>query len=382
MKILVALKYKLSLAFALIIVAPGFAQEKFVESYDAGDDMVVTVKTSHTSVIFETWNKNKVEVAAFIEGDALSKEQKQALFDDWNFEVLGNSKNVVISSNAIGSWNGNSLSSLEAQMGEDFGTALDVSAEKFGEDNEIQPEALGKIIERSVKIANGISYSKTTVIDENGIVKTIITTNKVKRIPAAKRTIIIKMPKRTKTDINVRYGEIKMADAFNVKAVLNHTPFTAERIDGAQTLINASYAPVVVKDWQYGTLYVKFVDTCDVEAAASIHLNANSSNVRLGSVVREAFVTGSFGTLIIDSVASDFKQLEIVLRNTDASVSLPNNSFSFLFNGKKSSLQHPKLLQISTSNEGKRLIARGFYKNATQSRNVLVNADYSTLILK
>ncbi len=95
MKILVALKYKLSLAFALIIVAPGFAQEKFVESYDAGDDMVVTVKTSHTSVIFETWNKNKVEVAAFIEGDALSKEQKQALFDDWNFEVLGNSKNSL-----------------------------------------------------------------------------------------------------------------------------------------------------------------------------------------------------------------------------------------------------------------------------------------------
>ena len=51
------------------------------------------------------------------------------------------------------------------------------------------------------------------------------------------------MPKNTKTDINVRYGEIKMADAFNVKATLNHTPFTADRIDGVQTLINASYAP-------------------------------------------------------------------------------------------------------------------------------------------
>ena len=190
------------------------------------------------------------------------------------------------------------------------------------------------------------------------------------------------MPKNTKTDINVRYGEIKMTDAFNVKAVLNHTPFTAERIDGAQTLINASYAPVVVKDWQYGTLYVKFVDTCDIQTLTSIQLNANSSDVRLGSVLKEAFVTGSFGTLIIDSVASEFKQLEIVLRNTDASVSLPNNSFSFLFNGKKSSLQYPKSLQINTSNEGQRVLARGFYKSDTPSRKFLVNADYSTLILK
>lgn len=490
MKTLAVLKYKLSLALALVVVATGFSQEKFVESYKASDDMVVTVNTSHTNVIFETWNKDKVQVEAFIEGEDLTKEQKQELFDNWNFEVLGNSKNVVITSNARGNWNGNSLSNLEslgnldflgpllenaltpvitsvsspeftetimrsvgavdfdyeeykkdeeaymkkfeAQMdknfgkdferdmeawgeklekeyeerfgpeweakmeawgekfgedmeawGEQFGREMENWGENFGEDFGKQMEEMGKMIERSVNGSNGASYSKTTVVDENGNTKTIITNNNGSRkAPAAKRTIIIKMPKDTKTEINVRHGEIKMADAFNVKATLNHTPFTAERIDGGETLINASYAPVVVKDWQYGTLYVKFVDKCDIETVESIQLNANSSDVRIGRIGKEAFVTGSFGALVIGKVDSDFKQLEIVLRNTDAAVSLPNTSFSFLFNGKKSTMKYPKSLQINTRNQGQRVLAKGFNKSNTKSRNFLVNAEYSNLILQ
>ena len=92
MKILAALKFRLLWALALGLVATGFSQEKFVESYNASDDMVVTLKTSYTNVIFETWNKDKVEVTAFIEGEDVTKEQKIALFDAWDFEVLGNSR--------------------------------------------------------------------------------------------------------------------------------------------------------------------------------------------------------------------------------------------------------------------------------------------------
>ena len=370
MKISVALKFRLFWALSIGLVATGFSQEKFVESYNAGDDMLVTLKTSYTNVIFETWNKDKVEVIAFIEAEDVTKEQKIALFDAWNFEVLGNSKNVIITSSAMGNWNGNSLSSLEAQIGKEF-------------DNDMQSsQALGKVIERSVKIANGISYSKTTFIDKDGAVKTIVKTKKAKKIPLVKRTIIIKMPKNTETDINVRYGEIKMADAFNVKATLNHTPFTADRIDGVQTLINASYAPVVVEHWQYGTLYVKFVGACEIQTLESIQLNANSSDVFVGSISKEAYVTGSFGTLIIGKVANNFTRLEIVLRNADASVAMPETPFTFLFNGKKSSLKHPKSLQFNTTKDAQRVLAKGFYKNASTSSNFLVNADYSNLILQ
>lgn len=342
MKILVALKCRLFCALAFGLVASGFSQEKFVASYNAGNDMVVTLKSSYTNVIFETWNKNKVEVQAFIEAENLTIEQKQVLFDAWSFEVSGSSKNVLITS--TGTEKGSSLSNTQNQI-----------------DNQ---------------------YNFVFTYNKDGGVETIVKTSNAKTMPLAKRTIVIKMPKNTKTDINVRYGEIKMADAFNVKAILNHTPFTADHIDGVQTLINASYAPVVVKHWQYGTLYVKFVDTCEIQTLESIQLNANSSNVLVGSISKEAFVTGSFGTLIVGKVADNFTRLEIVLRNTDASVAMPESPFTFLFNGKKSSLKHPKALQFNITKQAQRVLARGFYKNASTSSNFLVNADYSNLILQ
>jgi len=342
MKILVALKCRLFCALALVLVASGFSQEKFVASYNASDDTVVTLKSSYTNVIFETWNKNKVEVQAFIEAENLTIEQQQVLFDAWSFEVSGSSKNVIITS--TGTANGNSLSNIQTQI-----------------DNQ---------------------YSFVFTYNKDGGVETIVKTNNLRTIPIAKRTIVIKMPKTTKTDINVRYGEIKMADAFNVKATLNHTPFTAERIDGVQTLINASYAPLVVNHWQYGTLYVKFVDTCEIQTLESIALNANASDVFVGQINKEAFVTGSFGTLVVGKVADNFKRLEIVLRNSDASVAMPDTPFTFLFNGKKSSLKHPKSLQFDITKQSQRVLAKGFHKNASTSSNFLINADYSNLILQ
>ena len=337
-----ALKFRLFWALAIVCVASGFSQEKFVASYNASQDMVVTLRSSYTNVIFETWNKDKVEVLAFIDSENIDKQQKQALFDAWDFEVLGSSKNVIITS--TGTAITSTLSNLQARVGE--------------------------------------QYNFVFTYDTNGAVKTIVKTNKGNTKPPAKRTIIIKMPKKTKTDINGRYGEIKMADAFNVKATLNHTPFAADRIDGVQTLINASYAPVIVNHWQYGTLYVKFVNTCKINTLESIELNANSSDVYIGAISKEAFVTGSFGNLVVGKLADNFKRLEIVLRNTDATIGLSESPFTFLFNGKRSRLKHPKSLEFTVSKQAQRILARGFYKNASTNSNFLVNADYSTLVLK
>jgi hypothetical protein len=485
---LIVLKFRLAAAFAVLLVATGFSQEKFVESFDAGDNMVVSVNTDYTNVIFETWNRDRVEVEAFIEGEDLTKAQKETIFEAWDLNVLGNSRSVVISSNATGNANlTNSLSSLEtlggldflgpllentlmpilsatpeltetvlrgvsnvdfdydefkkdeegymkrfekrmeknfgkdferdmeqwgkrleaeyedrfgpeweAEMeawgdkfgermeawGEQFGNDMETWGENFGEDFGKKMEEMGRLIERNVAGENGPNYSRTITVDEHGNTRTLIKTDAVKRWPTSKKTIIIRMPKNTKTEIKVRHGEIKMADAFNVKATLNHTPFTAERIDGGETLINASYAPVVVKDWKFGTLYVKFVDVCTINSVESIQLNANSSDVRVGSISKEAFLTGSFGALIIGSISEDFKRLEIVLKNTDATIKLPKSSFSFLFNGKKSTLKYPKYLELNPSKQDERVLVTGFNIAENSSRNFLINADYSNLVLQ
>ncbi|MCB0468708.1 MAG: hypothetical protein KDC64_10945, partial [Aequorivita sp.] len=78
----------------------GYSQKKYVESFNVSDNVEVSVNTSFTNVIFETWNKNKVEVEAFIEGDNLSESQKEQLMENWNLDIIGNSKKITVTSNA------------------------------------------------------------------------------------------------------------------------------------------------------------------------------------------------------------------------------------------------------------------------------------------
>ena len=82
------------------------AQENYKESFKVGDDVVISVNASHTDVVFETWNKNKVEVEAFVEGEDLTKEEKRKIFENWNLDVIGNSKKIVVTSNKGSLWSG------------------------------------------------------------------------------------------------------------------------------------------------------------------------------------------------------------------------------------------------------------------------------------
>ena len=62
--------FKLSTLVVLALATTfGYSQKKYVESFNVSDNVEISVNTSFTNVVFETWNKNKVEVEAFIEGD-------------------------------------------------------------------------------------------------------------------------------------------------------------------------------------------------------------------------------------------------------------------------------------------------------------------------
>ena len=90
-------------------------------------DALVEIDVAYADVVFETWNKNYVEVEAYIEAKDLSNKEKKEIFEAWNFDVLGNSKKVVISSNSGNNWNNfdssyefknlESLESLESLSG-------------------------------------------------------------------------------------------------------------------------------------------------------------------------------------------------------------------------------------------------------------------------
>lgn len=448
------------------------AQSDYKETFNVGDDVVVDVNTSYTQIVFETWNKNKVEVEALIEGDNLSEEEKKEIFDAWDFNVMGNSKRVVISSNSDNRYGGRPIAmelipdmefmgplmeellgpmqqsfknvrlpeklihgvgniqfdyeeyerdekgymkKFEKQMeknfgkdfekdmeawGEEFGKQFEENfgpefekrmeawGEQFGKNFEKRMEAWGENLEKQMEQAYGTddkgNYSKKVITSPNGA-KTIIYKSEQRselKEKKAKRTLIIRMPKNAKTEINVRHGEIKMADAINVKANLNYSPFTANSIDGGETLINAAYAPVSVNNWKYGTLYVKFVEDCAITNAESINLKANSSNVNLGTINKEALLEGSFGALEIGAIANNFERIDIRLENTDAVIHVPNASFSFTFDGKKSGLRYPKTFQLDQQKKYDRVLVTGFNKNKNPSQLFKITANYSNVKLQ
>lgn len=468
--------YKHSIV-AFVLLALTFtlnAQSSYKESFDVTGDVLVSVNTSYTNVVFETWNKDKVEVEAFIEGDNLTEKEKKEIFDNWNFNVLGNSSQVIVSSFPEVSWSGmEAISGLDAlkeleflgpmlqdmpiltkmqvpalpadlmknmeglqfdyeafnkneeaymkkweadvkkkfgkdfaqkmeQWGEEFAeqwndkngnkinkewaAQMEAWEKKFGKEMEAWGENFGKDMEKwaeEFEKKNGKegNYTKKVITDPKGN-KTIIfksnTTGKLKDVKATKN-IIIRMPKNTRTEIDVRHGEIKMADLRNVRATLNYSPLTANSIDGDETLINAAYAPVIVDDWKYGTLYLKFVDNCVISNIESINLRSNSSNIFIGMIAQNADLTGSLGSFRIDEIGKNFKKINITLKNNDAMLFAPDTAFTFYFTGKKSTLKYPRSLELTNSKKGDEVLVQGFKIKRNPNKALTINALYSNL---
>ena len=85
--------------FALCFLGTIFGQKfdkKFTENFKVNKDVEVAINASNTKINVITWNKNEVEVTAFIEIEGLSKEEAEKYFKNWNFEALGNKNKVKI----------------------------------------------------------------------------------------------------------------------------------------------------------------------------------------------------------------------------------------------------------------------------------------------
>ena len=457
MKNLIAFSLSITVALVFFFTKCGYSQNNYKESFNVADDVIVSVNTSYTNIILETWNKNKVEVEAFIEGDQLSEKEKQEIMKNWNLDIMGNSKKVSITSNAEGNYNfdfdfvgpivddmvmpmianikvpplpENLLENIgdihfdyeafqkdeegymkkfEAQMDKKFGKDFekkmenwgnefaatwnekkaDSISEVYGKKMEKWGEAYGKRMEAwaeeiELKYGEGGDHDGKKVITVPHGKTIFIYGDEADKFPEGKgaKTIIIRIPKNTKTDINVRHGDLKMADAVNIKATLNYSSFTANSIDGGNTLISASYAPVLVNHWKAGTLNVKFVENCNLKNTDIINLLANSSDVRIGNVTKEAILSGSFGELHINKVADTFETIDISLENTDASVKIPEAPFSFYFNGNKSTLKYPKHLQLKTSKSADRVLVKGFNQTSSSNKTVTINSTYSNILLQ
>jgi hypothetical protein len=79
--------------------------EKASKSIDVDKDVTIDLNTSFVNIEFESWNKNVLEIEAYVESDKLSKEDLKRALKEWNLAVEGHGDHVSITTKgALSSW--------------------------------------------------------------------------------------------------------------------------------------------------------------------------------------------------------------------------------------------------------------------------------------
>ncbi|WP_224484542.1 hypothetical protein [Robertkochia aurantiaca] len=194
-----------------------------------------------------------------------------------------------------------------------------------------------------------------------------------------KRTIRIKAPKGAKLNMNVRHGEVKLAEQFEqIDADLSYTSLIASRIDGEGSVIRANYSPVTVGSWNKGRLMVNYGKKINLTEVQSVKLTSKSSNVIIGTITGDAIIEGSFGDLVINDLGKNFRSVDISLDNSDARIDLPDDvAFDFYCTASDSEVKLPSYLVLDVSDRYNSKLAKGYNKQKNSTRSINLMAELS-----
>ena len=93
--------------FALCFLITGglMAQQKrnkVSQSIKVDKNVTIYLNTSHCNIVFDTWNKDIIEIEAYIEGDGLSKEALEEALKNWDVDVDASKGQVEIRAKGTG----------------------------------------------------------------------------------------------------------------------------------------------------------------------------------------------------------------------------------------------------------------------------------------
>jgi hypothetical protein len=504
------------LMFLMLATTSVMAQKltKLSKSVNVSSDVTINLNTSHTNIEVDTWNKDVIEIEAYIDGEKVSKEDLQKALDSWNVSVSGSGKEVTIESKgSLNSWSNDfdlsgldalkdlqfSLADLpempelpempqlpampkmpempampelpelpegigavnfdyeaykkdgeaylekwskeyetkygkdykekmkawgrkfgktdfeayskqmekwgeeygkqfegkfgkefEAKMeawGKDFGEKwekeygpkMEAWGEKFGKEMEERAKAMEERGEAMKERGKALEERQKSLADrqkalaerEESLAKSL--ENKINT--KVKKTIKIKMPKKAKLQMNVRHGELKFASVItNMKGAISHGTLTANDIDGSQTSINVSYSPVLIANWNSGELKLNYVENAMIHKVNRMLLGATSSNVTINNLAGNAVIDGSFGALQIGNILESFNNLNIILENSEALLTLPKTNYNFQYKGSRSKLKHPKNKNTAATTFSTGDMASG--------KTIVVNAKFSEVTMQ
>jgi len=197
-----------------------------------------------------------------------------------------------------------------------------------------------------------------------------------------KKTIKIKMPKSARLKMNVRHGEVKLAEnTVNMKATLSYARLLATTIDGERTNIVASYSPVSVQTWEKGSLNTNFSDKIALKDVKYLQLSANSSDVTIDRLINSANIKNNLGALRINGLAKNFKDLDISVQHGELICELPPTAYKIYVNGTSSKLSSPAYLVWDKTNSLNNTIHTGYHLNKNAESSITINSVYSEVVL-
>ena len=103
-------RYLIVVWLCLCVTLSVTAQQKLTKvskTINVTKDVSIDLNTSYVQIEIDTWNRNSLEVEAYIEGEKLSKEELEEALKHWNLKVEGSGSNVSITSRGgahHGSW--------------------------------------------------------------------------------------------------------------------------------------------------------------------------------------------------------------------------------------------------------------------------------------
>ncbi|MCK0158713.1 hypothetical protein MWU65_16090 [Cellulophaga sp. F20128] len=198
-----------------------------------------------------------------------------------------------------------------------------------------------------------------------------------------KKTIKIKMPKSATIKMNVRHGNVKLAEnTKNINANLTYASLLAATIDGTETFVNASYSPVVVNNWNDGYLEANYVKNLDLNEVRGLTLSAVSSNITIDKLLKTAFIKNDFGSLIINDIATNFETLDVSVKNGELECSVPQTSYTVYIKGNASKIKVPENLTLTKTQNQRMVVYKGYSGSKNADKSVNIDASYSEVVLK
>lgn len=473
---------QLIIALALLTSNAFMAQEEsktFQERFIVAEDAVVNINTSYADIEFETWDKDEVAITATITLEGATKEEAENYFKNSPIEILGNSKEIKISSKSknndfftsfdsenifnhggmrievpeiasfvvsvpqiapfpempplpltdaftfdyeeyqedgdkyMKKWQKNFEKSFDKKHQkrlEEWAERMEEQAEKIEKRMEKRNEERAQLMEEKAELLEKrhedmqqrheeLEEKRAHIEKEREELRSFIGTSRVNGadVPNVfyfsnegeqknfkiKKTIKISLPKSTKIKMDVRHGEVKLAEnTKNLNAKLSHSRLWAVTIDGEETIVSASYTPVTVQKWNYGQLSTSYSEEISLSEVVQLQLQATSSEVTIDKLFKNAFVKNDFGAVHILEMGNDFEELDISVRNGDLTVTMPKVATNVYVKGNSSSLKLPTGLQIEETKNGTTTIYKGHHLKNNSKRSIVITSDYSEVILQ